>query len=92
MQSITINLGVSYNYNYYNVSQLCLRAQNMNLKLSRFVFSDNKMYGSVGKTAINYPKPLFEIINNIIGNLFINLYENDLDLMIMGQNNFHNFF
>jgi hypothetical protein len=50
------------------------------------------MYGSVGKTAINYPKPLFEIINNIIGNLFINLYENDLDLMIMGQNNFHNFF
>jgi hypothetical protein len=58
MQAVTANLGVAYNYTYYNITKLCLTAQEMNLRLSKLGEFNQKKYGSTGKVAINYPKTI----------------------------------
>lgn len=71
MQSIMVKFNVTYNYNYYNITNLCLSAQAMNIKVSKY---SNKTYGKTGRNVKDNPKPLYEIVNDVISNIYINLF------------------
>jgi hypothetical protein len=43
----------------------------MNIKVSKY---SNKTYGKTGRNVKDNPKPLYEIVNDVISNIYINLF------------------